>query len=145
MDIKTQIAPKGLEFKAEDNKKYGWVKEGNDKVTTRALETVLLQPGQSAEVEIVFRWKNDKNNLGLKTNIAEITEDFNEYNSPDIDSTPNNKKDPYEKEQEDDDDFALVILSLKTGKGMSYTLLITTVVTLLAGGIYLIKKYVLRY
>ena len=141
----TDFIPKGLEFKAEDNKKYGWVKEGNDKVTTRALETVLLQPGQSAEVEIVFRWKNDKNNLGLKTNIAEITEDYNEYNSPDIDSTPNNKKDPYEKEQEDDDDFALVILSLKTGKGMSYTLLITTVVTLLAGGIYLIKKYVLRY
>lgn len=141
----TDFIPKGLEFKAEDNKKYGWVKEGNDKVTTRALETVLLQPGESAEVEIVFTWKNDKNNLGLKTNIAEITEDYNEYNSPDIDSTPDNKKDPYEKEQEDDDDFALVILSLKTGKGMSYTLLITTVVTLLAGGIYLIKKYVLRY
>lgn len=141
----TDFIPKGLEFKAEDNKKYGWVKEGNDKVTTRALETVLLQPGESAEVEIVFTWKNDKNNLGLKTNIAEITEDYNEYNSPDIDSTPDNKKDPYEKEQEDDDDFALVILSLKTGKGMSYTLLITTVVTLLAGGIYLIKKYVLRF
>lgn len=141
----TDFIPKGLEFKAEDNKKYGWVKEGNDKVTTRALETVLLQPEESAEVEIVFTWKNDKNNLGLKTNIAEITEDYNEYNSPDIDSTPDNKKDPYEKEQEDDDDFALVILSLKTGKEMSYTLLITTVVTLLAGGIYLIKRYVLRY
>lgn len=141
----TDFIPKGLEFKAEDNKKYGWVKEGNDKVTTRALETVLLEPGESAEVEIVFTWKNDKNNLGLKTNIAEITEDYNEYNSPDIDSVPDNKKDPYEKEQEDDDDFALVILSIKTGKGMSYTLLITTVVTLLAGGIYLIKRYVLRY
>lgn len=141
----TDFIPSGLEFKAEDNKKYGWVKEGNDKVTTRALETVLLEPGESAELEITFTWKNDKNNLGLKTNIAEITEDYNEYNSKDIDSTPDNKKDPYEKEQEDDDDFALVILSLKTGKAMSYTLLITTVVSLLAGGIYLIKKYVLRY
>lgn len=141
----TDFIPSGLEFKAEDNKKYGWVKEGDDKVTTRALETVLLQPGESAEVEIIFTWKNNSNNLGLKTNIAEITEDYNEYGSKDIDSTPDNKQDPYEKEQEDDDDFALVILSLKTGKGLSYTILITAIVTLLAGGVYLIKKYVLRY
>ena len=141
----TDFIPEGLEFKAEDNKKHGWVKEGENKVTTRALETVLLEPGESAELEIVFRWKNDKNNLGVKTNIAEITEDYNEHNSKDIDSTPKNKKDPYEKEQEDDDDFALVVLSLKTGKGAAYTLLITTIIAMLAGGIYLIKKYVLTY
>ena len=140
----TDFIPSGLEFKAEDNKKYGWVKEGNDKVTTRALETVLLEPGKSAEVEIVFTWKKDKNNLGVKTNIAEITEDYNENNSKDIDSTPGNKKNPYEKEQEDDDDFALVILSLKTGKAVSYTVLITAVISMLAGGIYLIKRYIFR-
>lgn len=141
----TDFIPKGLEFKAEDNKAFGWVKEGENKVTTRALETVLLQPGESAEVEIIFTWKRDTNNLGLKTNIAEITEDYNENGSKDIDSVPDNKKDPYEKEQEDDDDFALVILSIKTGKGVTYTLLITTVVTIFAAGIYLIKKYVLTY
>ncbi len=141
----TDFIPEGLEFKEEDNKTYGWVKEGDKKVTTRALETVLLQPGESAEVEIVFTWRNGTDNLGLKTNIAEITEDYNEYNTDDIDSTPDNKKDPYEKEQEDDDDFALVILSIKTGKGTSYMLLTTTMLTLLAGGIYLVKKYVLTY
>ena len=141
----TDFIPEGLEFKAEDNKKYGWVKVGDNKVTTRALETVLLQPGESTELEIVFTWINNKENLGVKTNIAEITEDYNENNSQDIDSTPENKKDPYEKEQEDDDDFALVVLSIKTGKGASYIILITTVITMLAGGIYLIKKYVLTY
>ena len=141
----TDFIPEGLEFKAEDNKKYGWVKEGENKVTTRALETVLLKPGESTELEIVFTWKNDKNNLGLKTNIAEITEDYNDHNSKDIDSVPDNKVKPYEKEQEDDDDFALVILSIKTGKGATYTLLITTIVTMLAAGIYLIKRYVLTY
>ena len=140
----TDFIPSGLEFKAEDNKKFGWTKSGNDKVTTRALETKLLQPGQSAEVEIVFTWKKDKNNLGVKTNIAEITEDYNEYNSKDIDSTPKNKKNPYDKEQEDDDDFALVVLSLKTGKAASYIGLTTIVVAVLAGGVYLIKKYILR-
>lgn len=141
----TDFIPEGLEFKEEDNKTYGWVKEGDKKVTTRAIETVLLQPGESAEVEIVFTWKNGTDNLGLKTNIAEITEDYNEYNTDDIDSTPDNKKDPYEKEQEDDDDFALVILSIQTGKGTSYALFTVAMLTLLAGGIYLVKKYVLTY
>ena len=139
----TDYIPEGLEFLAEDNKEYGWVQEGEDKVTTRVLETVLLEPGESAEIEIVFTWKNDPENLGLKTNVAEISEDYNEHNSEDIDSTPDNKQDPYETEQEDDDDFALVILSLKTGKGMSYTLLITAIFVVLSGGIYLIKRYVL--
>ena len=92
----------------------------------------------------MFTWKNDKNNLGIKTNIAEITEDYNEHKSKDIDSTTNNKKNPYDKEQEDDDDFALVVLSLKTGRAVSYIGLITVVVAVLAGGIYLIKRYVLR-
>ena len=141
----TDFIPEGLEFREEDNKAYGWVKEGENKVTTRGTETVLLQPGESTEVEIVFTWKNGTNNLGLKTNIAEITEDYNDYDTDDIDSTPNNKKDPYEKEQEDDDDFALVILSIKTGKGASYVVFTTAMVTLLAGGIYLVKRYVLTY
>jgi len=141
----TDFIPVGLEFKEEDNKAYGWVKEGDNKVTTRALETKLLNPGESAELEIVFRWKNDQNNLGLKTNIAEITEDYNENNSEDIDSVPDNKQDPYETEQEDDDDFALVILSIKTGKGASYVLFITAMISLLAAGMYLVKRYVLTY
>ena len=141
----TDYIPEGLEFVQSDNTKYGWKKDGEDKVITRALEKTLLQPGESAEVEIVFRWKNSSDNLGLKTNIAEISEDYNESNAKDIDSVPDNKKDPYEKEQEDDDDFALVILSLKTGKGATYTILITTVISVLAVGIYLIKRYVLNY
>ncbi len=141
----TDYIPEGLEFREEDNKAYGWVKEGENKVKTRALETVLLKPGESAEVEIVFTWKKDKNNLGIKTNIAEISEDYNDHNSKDIDSVPGNKKDPYNKEQEDDDDFALVVLSLKTGREMGYTLLTTIVISVLALGIYLIKRFVLDY
>lgn len=141
----TDYIPEGLEFFSEDNKAFGWEKEGKNKVTTRALETVLLEPGESATVKIVFRWKNDSKNLGLKTNVAEISQDYNEHNSKDIDSITDNKKDPYEKEQEDDDDFALVILSIKTGKGTSYTILIISMLTLLASGMYLIKKYVLNY
>ena len=140
----TDYIPEGLEFIAEDNQAFGWVKDGDDKVVTRALETVLLKPGETAELSIIFTWKNDSKNLGLKTNVAEISEDNNAHNAKDIDSTTDNKIEPYEKEQEDDDDYALVLLSIKTGKETSYTLFIISMLTLLAGGMYLIKKYVLE-
>lgn len=143
----TDYIPEGLEFYVEDgnNKEYGWVKSGDDRIVTRALETVLLNPGESKELEITFRWINDEKNLGQKINIAEISEDANDYNTKDIDSVPNNKKDPYEKEQEDDDDFALVILSLETGttEFFGYFTIVTISLAILGIGIYLIKKYVL--
>ena len=143
----TDYIPEGLEFNEEDNKEFGWSKEGDNKVTTRALETKLLKPGESAEVSIIFTWKNNADNLGLKTNIAAITEDYNTYNSEDIDSEPEDVEEPYEKEQQDDDDFALVILSIGTGTGkiIEYTTFVISMVALLATGIYLVKKYVLTY
>ena len=144
----TDYIPEGLEFHVEDgnNKQYGWVKSGDDKIVTRALETVLLNPGESKELEITFRWINSEKNLGQKINIAEISEDANDYNTDDIDSTPNNRENPYKEEQEDDDDFALVILSIKTGatQFMSYFTLITITLAIVGEGIILIKKYVLK-
>ena len=144
----TDYIPEGLEFHVEDgnNKQYGWVKSGDDKIVTRALETVLLNPGESKELEITFRCINSEKNLGQKINIAEISEDANDYNTDDIDSTPNNRENPYKEEQEDDDDFALVILSIKTGatQFMSYFTLITITLAIVGGGIILIKKYVLK-
>ena len=143
----TDYIPEGLEFHEEDgnNKALGWVKSGDDKIITRALETTLLNPGESKEVEVTFRWINSEKNLGEKINIAEISEDANDYNTDDIDSTPNNKENPYNKEQEDDDDFALVILSIKTGatQFMQYFTIVTISVAILGAGVYLIKRYVL--
>ena len=144
----TDYIPEGLEFKAEDNTEYGWTVSEKGKVTTRALETVLLQPGESQELEIVFRWINGADNLGIKTNVAEISEDYSENDdkSPDIDSDPEYIDiENYNKEQEDDDDFALVVLSITTGGGdtIAYTGLITTVIAIIAAGLFLIKKYVM--
>ena len=138
----TDYVPQGLKFVVEDNPLWTLSEEG--KITTRALETKLLEPGESAEVQVTFTWINDANNLGLKTNIAAITEDYNEKGIPDEDSDPGNEDIPtYEKEQEDDDDFALVILTLKTGKEVTYIWLIFVTITIIAAGVVLIKKYVL--
>ena len=74
----------------------------------------------------------------------QISEDYNEYDSPDIDSTPDNvNPDGYDKQQEDDDDKALVVLEIKTGSEQSYMWLVLVVLTIITGGVILIKKYVL--
>ncbi|MCI8546553.1 MAG: DUF11 domain-containing protein [Clostridia bacterium] len=134
----TDYIPKGLEFHVEDNKKYNWKQNKNGSVSTDYLKNTLLKPGESATVEIALRWKKSSTNLGMKTNVAEISADYNEYNTPDIDSVPNNRKDG-----EDDQDDAPVILSISTGGTQIYIILIMGTISILACGMYAIKKYVL--
>ena len=138
----TDYIPAGLKFVQEDNPI--WTKTDDGKITTRALENTLLQPGESATVEVTFTWENGADNLGLKTNIAEISEDYNDKGSEDIDSTPDNVITPnYDDQQEDDDDKALVILEIKTGGTASYIWLGLISLTIVSLGIMLIKKFVL--
>lgn len=127
--------PEGLKFVAKDNPKWTQ-KEG--RVTTDQLKDKLLQPGESATVNIVLTWINGKNNMGQKVNWAEISKDKNEYNSPDIDSTPGNKV-----KGEDDIDQAPVLLAPATGSAQTYSMLVLGCTSILAGGIFLIKKYVI--
>ena len=134
-EIKDYI-PEGLRFVAEDNP--GWTDLGNNVVSTDLLSDRLLQPGESADVEILLTWINSEDNMGLKTNTAEISKDYNEKGVPDIDSTPDNKK-----EGEDDIDDAPVMLSVKTGQAKVYYTLGLIVLVTIAGGIVLIKKFVL--
>ncbi len=132
----TDYIPEGLKFVAEDNP--GWTDEGNNVISTRLLENTLLQPGESAEVEVLLTWINSQNNMGVMNNIAEISEDYNEYGVPDIDSTPDNQK-----PGEDDIDDAPVMLSISTGQARIYFGLGFVVLITIAGGIILIKKFVL--
>ena len=135
-EIKDYI-PEGLEFVASENPK--WTKGSDNVITTNALANTLLQPGQSASVEVTLQWKNGDNNFGLKRNVAEISKDKNDSNTPDKDSTPDNKV-----ESEDDIDNAEIMLQISTGAAPTYIALTTTVLAILATGIALIKKFVLE-
>lgn len=115
-----------------------WTKQADNKVTTRALEGRLLNPGEKATVEIIFTWVNNATNIGLKTNIAEISQDYNEDGSEDIDSVPNNLI-----PQEDDQDLALVMLAIKTGTETMYIGITIISIIIIGSSAYLIKKYVL--
>ena len=125
--------PAGLKFVEGDNPKWKLIKD--DVAVTDQLKDTLLEPGQSATIEIVLTWKNSTSNMGVKTNWAEIKEDSDD----DVDSVPDN----YKKE-EDDIDNAKVILSIKTGSIRTYIFLSLISITILAGGTFAIKKYVLN-
>ena len=132
----TDYVPQGLKFVAEDNQ--GWIDEGNNVISTKMLENTLLQPGDYKDVEVVLTWINSQDNMGVMINTAEISQDYNEYDIPDKDSTPDNQK-----PGEDDIDDAPVMLSISTGQMRIYFTLGFIVLITIAGGVVIIKKYVL--
>jgi len=134
-EIKDYI-PQGLKFVQEDNPLWKVVDENT--VTTDQAKDILLKPGDTTEVEIVLTWINDTENFGVMDNWAEISKDYNEYGSPDIDSTPDNNK-----HGEDDIDDAPVMIAVQTGETMIYAFTSLGVLTILASGLILIKKFVL--
>lgn len=139
-EVKDHI-PEGLKFVQEDNP--DWTPIDEKTIVTNKLANTLLKPGEYADVEVILTWINGEDNLGLKVNDAEISKDDNEWDVPDVDSEPDNM---YEK-HEDDDDNAPVLLSVSTGEDKKIIMMIIgiglTALVVLAGGIFLIKKYVL--
>ena len=136
-EIKDHI-PEGLVFDAADNP--SWVQVEDRIITTDQLKDTLLQPGESAEVTVVLTWVNSETNMGVKVNIAEISKDYNEYETPDIDSTPNNFV-----EGEDDIDDAPVMLTVKTGSEyLRYMAITLGVLAILGLSVSLIKDEVKR-
>ena len=132
----TDYVPEGLRFETADNPQ--WTDEGNNVISTRQLENTLLQPGESKTVEVILTWINGADNLALKTNTAEISEDKNEYDVPDRDSIPDNRKDG-----EDDIDIAKVILAVTTGAAKTYFTLTIGLLSIVFVGVVLIKKFVI--
>lgn len=135
-EIKDYI-PDGLKFLEEDNPL--WKKVDEKTITTDQCKDVLLKPGDTTEVEVLLTWINSEDNMGVMDNWAEISKDYNEYGSPDIDSTPDNNK-----KGEDDIDDAPVMVTVQTGEVARYTGIAIVVLTILTTGVVLIKKYVLR-
>ena len=128
--------PNGLKFVPEDNPLWKQIDEKT--ITTDQTKDILLQPGDTTEVEVVLTWINDSENFGVMDNWAEISKDHNDFNSPDIDSTPDNNK-----KGEDDIDDAPVSVGVKTGQIRTFTTIGLAVLVILSSGVVLIKKFVL--
>ena len=128
--------PTGLKFVPEDNPLWKQIDEKT--ITTDQTKDILLQPGDTTEVEVVLTWINDSENFGVMDNWAEISKDHNDFNSPDIDSTPDNNK-----KGEDDIDDAPVSVGVQTGQIKTFTTISLAVLVILSSGVVLIKKFVL--
>ena len=128
--------PNGLKFVPEDNPLWKQIDEKT--ITTDQTKDILLQPGDTTEVEVVLTWINDSENFGVMDNWAEISKDHNDFNSPDIDSTPDNNK-----KGEDDIDDAPVSVGVQTGQIKTFTTIGLAVLVILSSGVVVIKKFVL--
>ena len=139
-EIKDHI-PAGLKFVAEDNTDYRWVDNGDGTITTDYLKDTLLEEGETAEIPVTLTWINGSDNLGQKVNYAEISKDYNDYGSPDVDSTPNNFTGT---PVEDDEDGDIVMLNIRTGNSIpNYIFAGLAAIMIVGVGVVGIKKFVI--
>ena len=134
-EVKDYI-PEGLIFVAEDNPLWTQLEDGT--IVTTQTENTLLEPGESTEVEVILTWDKEAQNFGVMDNWAEISKDDNDFDSPDIDSTPDNNI-----HGEDDIDDAPVMVTVKTGEAQVYIITTLSVLGILGTGLTLIRKFVL--
>ena len=134
-EVKDYI-PEGLIFVAEDNPL--WTQVDDRTIVTTQTENTLLEPGESTEVEVILTWDKEAQNFGVMDNWAEISKDDNDFDSPDIDSTPDNNV-----HGEDDIDDAPVMVTVKTGEAQVYIITTLSVLGILGTGLTLIRKFVL--
>ena len=105
-----------------------WMEEGN-KATTKSLEDVLLNPGESTTVEVTFEWSLANGSIGSRINEAQITAYANEYDAKDI--------------TEDNKDNEEILVTVKTGSEViKYIAMATLYVSIVALGVLVIKKKV---
>jgi len=76
--------------------------------------------------------------MGTMSNVTEISIDKNNSNTPDINSTPNNKL-----TGENDIDTSSTAVMATAGTKPTYIILISAVLAIIGGSIFVIKKYVL--
>ena len=120
--------PEGFEFNAELNK--DWY-EQSGVLYNQSLTNSSIAPGDYTEVTLTLTKPLSENTVGtIYSNSAEILETYNERETDD--ATPNNNK-----------DNADLILSISTGRAVTYIGLTIAIVAILAVGIILIKKKVL--
>ena len=120
--------PEGFEFNTELNK--DWYEQGGV-LYNQSLTNSSIAPGDYTEVTLTLTKPLSENTVGtIYSNSAEIVETYNERETED--ATPNDNK-----------DNADLILSISTGRAVTYIGLTIAVIAILAVGIILIKKKVL--
>lgn len=129
--------PRDMTFSTEMNNT--WVQDSDGNLYNTELKSLEIEPGETKEITLILRKKMTEDNTGIINNTAEIAESENAENIKDKDSTPNNKV-----QGEDDMSSANVLIGVRTGEEVIQITLGLVVLIILAVGIYLINKEVLK-
>lgn len=129
--------PSEMNFSSELNR--DWYMNENGTIYNSSLANTKIKPGESKEVTLLLTKAVNANTLGTINNTAEIYEAYNDEGITDTDSTPANKA-----SNEDDISSADMVLSIKTGKMVTFIGLTLAIVLIIGTSAYFIKKKVLR-
>ena len=127
--------PKELSFNSELN--TDWYLGNDGYIYTTSLKDTLINPGETKELTLTLTKKMTETNTGLINNNVEIQEDYNEKGLKDRDSIVGNNA-----QGEDDISSADVLITVKTGAVLIYTLIVFIALVVLAVGIYLILRFI---
>ena len=127
--------PKELSFNSELN--TDWYLGNDGYIYTTSLKDTLINPGETKELTLTLTKQMTETNTGLINNNVEIQEDYNEKGLKDRDSTVGNNA-----QGEDDISSADVLITVKTGAALIYTLIVFIALVVLAVGIYLILRFI---
>lgn len=129
--------PSEMSFNSELNR--DWYMNENGTIYNASLANTKIQPGETKEVTLVLIKTINENSLGTINNTAEIYEVYNDKMLGDSDSTPANKA-----SNEDDLSSADLVLSIKTGKVVTFIGLTLSIIVIIGASAYFIKKKVLK-
>ena len=125
--------PKDFKFNTEINN--SWYQKTDGSIVTKELANQVINPGESKIVTLTLTKTMTSANAGTSTNVAEIGAQSNRLQISDIDSTPNNNK-----QGEDDQSKADIIISIATGLTTTYIIATILIISIFGIGVYLIKK-----
>ena len=129
--------PKDLNFNSEMN--TNWYIDSEGVLHDIAFSMEELEPGKQVSEKLILTKTISSDGALTIENLAEIGSATNTEGLEEKDSTPANKKDG-----EDDLGRAKLIVSIKTGGTWMYIGITLVSLTIIALGIYLINKKVLK-
>jgi len=127
--------PDGMEFNSELNP--AWYQDTNGALYSTSLANQEIVAGETKTITLILTKTLGSTAKVDISNTAEIAEHHNVELLNDKDSIPANNK-----QEEDDQSIAQLIISIKTGE-LTYTFLIIICSTILIAGTIAVKKYVI--
>jgi len=121
--------PEDMKFHSELNTQWHSGEDGN--LYNTSLASAKINPGEMKEVKLVLLKTMNKENTGITANIAEISETMNVKEYSDIDSNNNQSK-------------AEIMINPATGTIIAYIVAISNAIIIVAIGMYMINKKVVR-